>query len=252
MALGGLYERGEGVVKDQTRAAALYARGIELRTASCERGDAWACARMGYSLREGGLGLKSDSTRALTFFERACDLGNDDACRTAAAIYDSSAVAPRNPERAKALFARAKTLLAQHCDEGNVQACAYVDTPRANYKACDLGDPSGCWRLGRDYVPEHDGSTRDVSRAVYFFLKGCDLGDGSLCMSVADLYAEGRWLRADAPRAAALHEKACALGEGEGCARAGQMYLTGRGVPKDERRGRELLAKADELSQRKP
>jgi uncharacterized protein len=230
LALAGQYERGEGVARDAARAAALQTRGIDLRLASCERGDGRDCQRLASHYANGHFGLAKDVPRALGLYERACALGDRSGCLGATHIYfGNTPGGPRDPERAKVAVERARLLDVRLCDAGNVNACWSLGTPEATLKACGFGDPDACFRLGVTYEPRHEGDTGDHSRAAHFFLKGCDLGEAGLCERVAEMHTSGQLPRDDAKvaqlyaKAIAAYDKACADGEDGSCKRAQEL-----------------------------
>jgi TPR repeat protein len=71
---GYLLDAGEGnVAEDNTKGTALYAKG-------CELGNAMACDNAGEQYK-GGDGVSQSSSRAKTYFEKACSLGKQDSCK---------------------------------------------------------------------------------------------------------------------------------------------------------------------------
>ncbi len=71
-ALGGLYEDGQGVGEDLTKAAYLYSKACELK-------ESFGCGALG-GLYYNGDGVKRDSKKADQYFSKACKLGDQEAC----------------------------------------------------------------------------------------------------------------------------------------------------------------------------
>jgi hypothetical protein len=82
---------------------------------SCERGDAWACYKLGLRYRKGDK-VDRDVRRAFVFFERACVSGNVRGCMELAEAYDRGEGVPADAARALELYK-------QSCDGGEPFAC---------------------------------------------------------------------------------------------------------------------------------
>jgi TPR repeat protein len=182
------------------------------------------------------LGELKNAARADALYEKACDLGDAYGCRDLGLMLNGTfGGAARDPARVEALRKREAETRERLCDKGDFRECWLALSPRAQYQACEHGDPQGCYRLGRSYL---DGNMSDTPRAAHFYEKGCELGDGAQCVELAAMYAEGRGLPADLARATALYEKGCGLGTGGACATLGDFAASGRG------RARDLVAAA--------
>lgn len=68
---------------------------------------------------------------------------------------------------------------------------------------------------------EGQGGPKDLGAAVAAKIKSCDLGDASVCMNLADLWADLRWegdeIAKDRDGAKRALARACELGEERGC-----------------------------------
>jgi TPR repeat protein len=71
--LGGMYESGLGVTKDESKAATLYQRG-------CDASDGSACISLGLMYSQ-GRGVKTDPVKARALFDKACTAGLARGCQ---------------------------------------------------------------------------------------------------------------------------------------------------------------------------
>jgi hypothetical protein len=173
-----------------------------------------------------------DTKQALALFEgknyvearplldRACDLGNAEACEDLGDIYDAGWGIAQDHNRAAALF----------------------------LKACNAGNVDGCLSLGVSYGVGY-GVGQDYSRARELFSLSCDKGNSLGCAYLGDIYKNGYSVAQDYQRAVTLYAKSCESGQeyGYGCAALGSMYQNGYGVRKDSEKSKQLYGKACRL-----
>lgn len=93
MELAKLYEQGIGVDRDEARALSLY-------QAAAAQDFADAINDLGFLHYHGGLGLRADPQKALTFFERAADLRHPEAQFNFAALIDDGLIPTKGSEDA--------------------------------------------------------------------------------------------------------------------------------------------------------
>jgi TPR repeat protein len=246
--LAGMYEKGTGVAVDPERTKTLHARAVSLVVAACDRGDAEGCLRLGHVHNQGWYGLAKNPAEALRAFDRACTLGEPIGCDQASGLLSQGASGvARDSARAQQLHARSRDLVVSRCDAGNVDACTSLMTPIGDYKACLAGEPDACWRVGRNYVPEHAESPGDYSRALHFFLMSCEI-DAEHCHPAAEILAEGRsGVKADPARAIELFTRACDAGDGGSCQELATRYRSGAGVTRDPVRAAALYQRVCDL-----
>ncbi|MGC4066890.1 MAG: tetratricopeptide repeat protein [Polyangiaceae bacterium] len=237
--LGLLYETGRGIVVDLNQAARWYEEG-------CARGSGDACQKLADVLDV--IGTKEPKRRD-HLEQRACELGNGNACASVAArlidITSDSMVCASGMEFAKracvAHFITACGLLAI------CEARATAAVPRkgdALYRTCESGSSDACHYLGTRLwssaaAPEARGE------ALRTFAQGCRLGNAesckliwdnsaalegtgisifevleklerscmgtnpSACLVLSGVYEEGKWVGRDASRADFLRKRAC-------------------------------------------
>ncbi len=70
--LGDLYQNGEGIEKNLTKAAYLYSKACDLK-------EGLGCFNLG-ALYYNGKGVEKDLTKAAYFYSKACKLGSQEAC----------------------------------------------------------------------------------------------------------------------------------------------------------------------------
>jgi hypothetical protein len=106
-------------------------------------------------------------------------------------------------------------------------------------------DLEDCER-GNAFICSDLGAKTKGRRAVEFYQKGCDGGDGWGCFLLGSAYQEGQdsGVEQDLGRAASAFQKACDLKECLNCAYScdllGHMYEDGTGVEKDPAKALEL------------
>ncbi|HUV69213.1 MAG TPA: tetratricopeptide repeat protein [Terracidiphilus sp.] len=120
------------------------------------------------------------------------------------------------------------------------------DFPRATFfyiKACDGGEPTGCFYLGEMYL-HGEGVVKNTSKALTLFSRACEKDDMASCSELGVLYATGNSVALDYQAAARMFSKACVAGDASGCRNLGLCYLDGKGVNKDVYKGKELLKRS--------
>lgn len=206
--LGLMRERGEGVGKDLSKAAALYDK-------ACSGDDVPACSRLGEMLLV-GTGIAADEKRAMTLLHKACMAGWSKACTTQMAF-----------------------LMKKHAGD-TTQIVPLVD------RGCDGGDGDSCATLGLIYQ-QGLGVAKDVERGAFFLKRGCRAGSKFGCVSLGAAYENGVGVKKDAEHAAELFTMACEAKDSSACDHEAKLYFLGDGVTKDEAKGIELLGRACDL-----
>jgi hypothetical protein len=106
--LAATYALGQGVDRDEARAAALYVK-------ACEMKDPAACVFAG-QMNEYARGVPKDETAAARFYERACDQGWAGGCYNYAIMLEHGRGVPVDLDKAGALYQMA-------CTAGAKSAC---------------------------------------------------------------------------------------------------------------------------------
>jgi TPR repeat protein len=150
---------------DVQRANVLFAQ-------ACDNNDGLGCEK---------LAMVSDDAKAAQLYDKACNLGNQNACgKLAFRMHSGKGTSVDNARAVQ---------LAQH--------------------ACQAGAGIGCAAWGRALSEGWNG-TVDKDQAKVLFTKSCDMNDGHGC---ADLAA----VTSDPTEASRLRAKACAQGYHEAC-----------------------------------
>lgn len=97
-------------------------------------------------------------------------------------------------------------------------------------------DGPGCREVA-DMYQQGRGVKASASKASRLYESACGAGDPVACLSLASLLETGATdLAADVPRALGLYDKACTAGEAEACRHLGDVYAIGDLVTKNDDR----------------
>jgi TPR repeat protein len=223
VAAGLAWIHGDGVPRDDTRAAAAF------RTA-CELDEVAGCRNLAILAAQGrGVGPPAVAAEAL---RAACRLGDRAACATEADCDDGDAAScaalggrvPRVPElkwhqRACARGAASSCHRAAALREAGGDAAAALEL---HERGCVLGEAAACTDAG--WLRERGG---DAATAAERYAGGCTGGDAAGCYDLALLARDGRGVARDAARALALAVNACDRDVAAGCLLAGELALDG-------------------------
>ncbi len=214
--------------------------------ALCRFAPAEVCWHLGAMALSG-----DDPKKAVIYFVRGCDGGDDAACWEALQDFydvdDSTAL-------------KVTSLL---CDKGDLTGCSALafmyqkgkgvdknveKAVEINRRVCN-SDHSGlvsgraCFRLGASYFTG-EGVELDDAEAVRFFRKSCVVGDDYGCSGLGVAYWLGRGVEQDLAEAVKLQRESCDAGALYGCRILGVHYLRGDGVEQDFERAFKLLQDA--------
>ncbi|HEY9715101.1 MAG TPA: tetratricopeptide repeat protein [Chroococcales cyanobacterium] len=240
--LAQMYEKGEGVAKDDKEAMHWYEKACFNATApvmvpalkdlddsaymrdphafvsDCQakanQGDPHALTTLGFMYHH-GKGVHQDYSKALELYTKAADLGHADALCHLGFMYNHGMGVKQ--DRAKALE------LYKQAAEKNCPA-AFND-------------------LGYMYV-RGIAVPANYNEAVEMFKKAAALDDPHGMLNLGWMYLEGKGVDKDPLRAARLFEKAAAYGLAAGRYNLGYMYQEGLGVAQDYEKGSSLYQMA--------
>jgi TPR repeat protein len=180
-----------------------------------------------------------------------CEGGDAAACNSAGKLYARG-------ERVALDYQRADTLFLRACDLGEPDGCYQAgmlvtggtlgdppDFGRAlglYQRACDGGVAGACTNLG-SMTMRGEGREEDVPGGRALYERACEGGDALGCTNLAS-FLRGDLGGKDMAAALALYERACAMDHGEACEEAAEQHDEGAGTPVNDPRARELYGKA--------
>ncbi len=248
--LGLLHTNGHGgLAQDPARGRALFA---ESCAALPDRHALAGCNNLAAAMT-----APEERAEADALFQRACEAGFGVACSNLAQRIEAG-TAPG----AEALDPLA--LRQRGCEGNDPQACLHagyamtIAEPPQNdaairhfTRACDLGEPDGCYRLGVVLLERGD-APRDWQGALQAFDRGCAGGNGDTdpCYEYALGLAYGDDAGGIVPEASgqtealALFDQLCTRGHAPSCTDTGYLYGQGLGTAVDAARGAALSARA--------
>lgn len=208
--LGFMYDTGEGVAKDASRAVVLY-------TEACDGGFALACSNLGLEYYN-GTGVARDFSKAVALYSKACDAGAPQGCTNLGVNYQNGEGVAKDDSRAAALYSKG-------CKGGDNDGCekqtalkktVKSDTAAANSKQADdqlnkiIEDND---ELARQVVAERQASSAKLSS------DSCNHGLAQACSVLGDDYWKGEGVAKDPAEARMMFSIGCKMGDQYGCKR---------------------------------
>lgn len=80
-------------------------------------------------------------------------------------------------------------------------------------------DESNCNDLAKQYL-END----DITKAIQFHIKGCELNDSASCYNIATIYTEDYYVERDFLKAVPFYKKSCKLNDNDACTDLADEY----------------------------
>jgi TPR repeat protein len=198
-SLGWLYLSGDGVKKDEKKAA-------DIIEPLCQRGHALSCGMLA-DMYQDGLGVPEDVEKATELYRRSCEAGVLSSC------YQ---------------YAHKFWNLDDDDDEAHHKmAVAYFE------KACQGGLKVGCLETAVGYL-NGIGVTADHGRAVQYYDIACDRGVAVACSVLGGIFERGEQVTEDARRAAQYFERSCTYRDSSSCNKMGHYHLDGYGVKQND------------------
>jgi TPR repeat protein len=155
--------------------------GLLLR--ACNGGAMEGCSELG-----GRSSVANDFSKAVLYWNKACDGGRGDSCDSLGQLYDAGKDVTHDPALAVSLY----------------------------QKACAKDYMYGCLNLGAMYE-QGDGVAKDINQAFTLFRKACDGGEARACRYLGDHYREGNHVAKDNKEAMSFYRRACDGGSAESC-----------------------------------
>lgn len=184
--LGKIFDKGDITLEELDHA-------LETLTAACGQKVAEACAVAAVSYDRGDRYEGRDAEKALSFFKKACALGDSASCSSAKLLARDSS----------------KSVQAQRQAEEARKAL-----PAVTHECLELRAPS-CIKLGA-FLEEKALTGEDAARALETLNAACDKQLPHACAGAARAYN----LRGDREKALVLYTRACDLGVSASCSEA--------------------------------
>jgi TPR repeat protein len=223
------YLKGDGVPKDEARAAVLYELG-------CNGGDPYACVGLGV-LKEEGRGVAKDEPAAAALYARGCERDIGKGCGLLGLLYAEGRGVAKDQGQAVAFFRRGCARLS---DDGLSCNNLGVLTLMGGFglkqdvaagmellvKACNREVVVACSTLAEEF---NSGARvrREPEIAVSYFRDACDLGDTKACDRVELSGLAAVQAPALTPEEGAKLEKIRAMCDGAGAGKGMACYLMG-------------------------
>jgi TPR repeat protein len=185
-----VYAQGKGVPQDFKQAMEFYEK-------ACRFGQPLRCLRAGI-FASNGKGTGESLDRAAELFGLGCKLFDPENCIAYYAITHGKMITVEGAMKPVATHPKAEASL--------LQAVATSLT-----LACDRGMVNPCGNLGGIYE-EGDAVSRDLVKALHFYERACELGEGERCARAGRFYANGQGAPApDKLKAQILFQRSCDL-----------------------------------------
>ena len=186
---------------------------------------------------------KGKDKKAIECYQKAIDLGYDDALFSLADLYEKQG-------KEEAMI----RLLVKAGNQGNVAAMERLETHfeevedyrsaiRWTEKKAKLGDADAMWWMGIRY---RDGEwvERDLEKAFEWFQKSAKAEDANGMCLLGDCYRDGEGTGHNIEEAIRWYEKSAALENSYAMWRLGMLYDAGNGVPENPVLGAEWYRKS--------
>ena len=243
--LGGMYDDGKGVERDDRQAVYWYRN-------AAQQGDADAQFYLG-TMYSDGRGVQKDDEQALFWYRKAAEQGEVNAQAKLGGMYNAGVGVSTDLQQA--LYWAEKAALQSDIGSQLFLASAYSsghgvvpDDTRAVYwlrKAADQGDAAAQDFLGDMYYAGR-GVPKDGEQALLWYRKAADQGHAGAQLSVGLWYALGRDVPKDDEQAVSWYRKSAEQGKARAQYLLGFMYATGRGLYKDDQQAAMWYRKAAE------
>ncbi len=245
-------------------ASSCLGNDLEKLQNNCQENNGEACAILGISYEDGTSGPQ-DLSKAISYFEKACDLDSGIGCFRLGrylAEYDYAKMELRDEKKAQLCFEKAcKYGSGAGCEragltyaimpgaENKAKAKEFYQKAKENYeKGCEEGSGQSCSGLGFYYVsPQFQLDDKEKSNEYYLkakdiFSKECKEGSGESCSKLAALYKEGAGVSKAPYDAGKYQAQACSLKYYPACVEAAQFYEDGiASIPVDLNKATELF-----------
>jgi uncharacterized protein len=147
-----------------------------------------------------------DASSALSYYEKACNFGDGEACQHAADCYE----------------------------DGRLGAEDTGKTVKLTTRGCDLGFARSCTELWAMRVEGRYGVSQEAQAGIERLRTACSQPNGgAYCVLLGDYYRSGRVVPKDDARALEAYERGCSRYSTNACGKKGEMIAQGEGTPPD-------------------
>ena len=282
--LGFLYAKGKGVTKNKSTARNYFEKSCDLNNGlgcnnlalaymhlegknvqqnyynayryfekACTQNISTSCGALGILFLE-GKGVNKSESAAIAYFNKACNLGDKEACQFR--DTNSSKVSYRNEEPKIEYYVNSDSMssIEYSCSLGNEincyniglcylygkNGCVQSNTKAKNYlnKACSLGHKEAC-----------NINLKTISSSSKFsYEESCNKGNSSNCYTLGTYHEKGsNGYARNYIQAKTYYDKACTLKNSEGCHALGMLFVQGQGVNEDFNTAKFYFKKACDL-----
>ena len=236
--LGEWYGKGVGVKKDLKKAESILSIG-------CKSKDSRSCIALG------SLHPKATVKQKVSYFEKACILGNNRGCYLVAEVLKKQ----KNVDAKKVL-----TFAKKGCQLKDGQSCylLYLDQKKKDGKkksraamellktSCGYGFTKACYILAT-LQKKKVNLLKNIATQLPFFKKACELNQPLSCKTLGKAYFYGMRGKWDFAKSRKYFQKACQLKHGESCVFLGTFLQYGVGGKIDFKASMKTLEKAVKL-----
>lgn len=178
----------------------------------------------------------------INHFDKQCQAKNYGACFTVGYLHWE-----------KEQYSQAKKYYEMVCDEANSKdsfAMELIDDSMTPKVPIIKFMQSVCVDLGILYY-NGKGVRQSYEKALHYYKKACDLGDGNSCAFAGGAYLNGKGVQESLKTALKFYTKSCELEFGVGCVMLGLAYHNGDVVKQNYSKAKELYGKACDLGSQK-
>ncbi len=205
--MGQMYEKGKGVTRDYSEAAAWYRKAAEQDYGIGQR-------NLGVMYFK-GLGVPQSYSEAVNWYKKASENGDAMASYSLGIMY-------------------------QHGQGVDIN---YPEALEWYKKAVDQGQREAFNNIGVMY-DQGQGVPQNYSEAIRWYRRGAEKGDATAQSNLGYMYLMGKGVKENYPEAAVWYRKAAEQGFADAQSNLGIMYLNGWGVKKNKLEAVSWLSKA--------
>jgi TPR repeat protein len=235
-----------------------YTEAMKWYKKAAEKENAYALFRIGY-LYDYGQGEKKDYTTAMEWYKKAAEKNMVLANHFIAYLYYNGQGVPEDKAKAKELFKSNHNALTEMAEKGDRVALKELASmyfediylPRDNVKGVQLitklantGDAYGLLLLANIYASPLFDVTKDLPKAVGYYIKSADKGNTNAMLSMGGAYFNALGVEKNDAKAWEWIQKSADLGNTTAMELIGAFYLKGIIVKQDNKKAFEWYKKS--------